>query len=151
MTAAEEFAARLAELEEQDEVPIYTNDEGVTFAYSRHEGVILLSTTRRNANMAMMLLFHVHVCRVLTSYFGELNEESIRDNFVIIYELLDELMDFGYPQSTDEKILKEVFISSLQCILRVDLPWPLTPPPPSSFFSTLRRKDTRQTCRRRPR
>lgn len=55
----------------------------------------------------MMLLFHIHVCKVLTSYFGELNEEAIRDNFVIIYELLDELMDFGYPQSTDEKILKE--------------------------------------------
>jgi len=33
--------------------------------------------------------------------------ESIRDNFVIIYELLDEMMDFGYPQSTDGKILQE--------------------------------------------
>ena len=31
-------------------------------------------------------------------YFRELEEESIRDNFVIIYELLDEMMDFGYPQ-----------------------------------------------------
>jgi len=35
---------------------------------------------------------------VFTEYFKELEEESIRDNFVIIYELLDELMDFGYPQ-----------------------------------------------------
>lgn len=43
----------------------------------------------------------------LSSYFGELNEEAIRDNFVIIYELLDEIMDFGYPQVTEEKILKE--------------------------------------------
>uniref|UniRef100_A0A669BT19 AP-1 complex subunit mu-1 n=2 Tax=Oreochromis TaxID=8139 RepID=A0A669BT19_ORENI len=34
-------------------------------------------------------------------------EESIRDNFVIIYELMDELMDFGYPQTTDSKILQE--------------------------------------------
>ena len=24
--------------------------------------------------------------------------QSIRDNFVLIYELLDEVMDFGYPQ-----------------------------------------------------
>ena len=32
--------------------------------------------------------------------FKEVEEESVRDNFVIIYELLDELMDFGYPQST---------------------------------------------------
>jgi AP-1 complex subunit mu len=107
MSAADEFASRLAELEERDEIPIYTDADGVTFAYSRHDSLLLLSTTRRNANMGMMLLFHVHVCRVLTSYFGELNEEAIRDNFVIIYELLDELMDFGYPQSTEEKILKE--------------------------------------------
>jgi AP-1 complex subunit mu len=36
-----------------------------------------------------------------------LEEESIRDNFVIIYELLDEMMDFGLPQTTETKILKE--------------------------------------------
>ncbi|CAG8851696.1 21873_t:CDS:2, partial [Racocetra persica] len=40
-------------------------------------------------------------------YFKELEEESIRDNFVIIYELLDEMMDFGYPQTTETKILQE--------------------------------------------
>src|SRR5699024_1411499 len=34
-------------------------------------------------------------------------EESIRDNFVLIYELLDEMMDFGNPQITDGKILQE--------------------------------------------
>mgnify|MGYP002789520151 CR=1 FL=1 len=39
-------------------------------------------------------------------YFGELEEESIRDNFVIIYELMDETMDFGYPQTTEAKILR---------------------------------------------
>jgi len=43
--------------------------------------------------------FAVPLCmQVFTEYFKELEEESIRDNFVIIYELLDELMDFGYPQ-----------------------------------------------------
>lgn len=44
---------------------------------------------------------------MLTEYFKELEEESIRDNFVIIYELLDEMMDFGYPQTTESKILQE--------------------------------------------
>ena len=43
----------------------------------------------------------------MTEYFKELEEESIRDNFVIIYELLDEMMDFGYPQTTESKILQE--------------------------------------------
>lgn len=41
-------------------------------------------------------------------YFKDLEEESVRDNFVIIYELLDEMMDFGYPQTTDSKILQEL-------------------------------------------
>ena len=47
------------------------------------------------------------ILQVFSEYFKELEEESIRDNFVIIYELLDELMDFGYPQTTDSKILQE--------------------------------------------
>ena len=52
-----------------------------------------------------MLLF---LCvKVFQEYFKELEEESIRDNFVLVYELLDEIMDFGYPQTTESKILKE--------------------------------------------
>lgn len=45
--------------------------------------------------------------KVFEEYFKELEEESIRDNFIIIYELLDEMMDFGYPQTTEAKILQE--------------------------------------------
>jgi AP-1 complex subunit mu len=44
---------------------------------------------------------------VFIEYFKDLEEESIRDNFVIIYELMDEVMDFGYPQTTDTRILQE--------------------------------------------
>lgn len=47
------------------------------------------------------------ISQVLTEYFKELEEESIRDNFVVLYELLDEVMDFGYPQTTESKILQE--------------------------------------------
>ena len=44
----------------------------------------------------------------------QVEEESIRDNFVICYELLDELIDFGYPQTTDAKILQE-YITQVTC------------------------------------
>ena len=47
------------------------------------------------------------ILQVFISYFKELEEESIKDNFVIIYELLDEIMDFGYPQTTDHDVLQE--------------------------------------------
>jgi AP-4 complex subunit mu-1 len=37
---------------------------------------------------------------------NRLTEESIRKNFTLIYELLDEMMDFGYPQITSTELLK---------------------------------------------
>jgi AP-1 complex subunit mu len=44
---------------------------------------------------------------VFEEYFERLEEESIRDNFVITYELLDEMVDYGYPQTTEAKVLKQ--------------------------------------------
>ena len=60
-----------------------------------------------SVNVFLFPLSPVILFQVFSEYFKELEEESIRDNFVIIYELLDELMDFGYPQTTDSKILQE--------------------------------------------
>jgi len=84
----------------------------------------------------------VFLRQVFKHYFEELEEESLRDNFVVVvtcrwirllitsfvdcvmnwfwlnyvvfdllcrwqYELLDEIMDFGYPQYTEAQILSE--------------------------------------------
>merc|ERR1711967_175008 len=74
----------------------------------------LVAATKRNAN-AMMCFVFLHKCiEVMKTYFTELEEESIRDNFVIIYELMDELMDFGYPQTTEPKILREYILQEGQ-------------------------------------
>lgn len=46
------------------------------------------------------------MAKVFKDYCGVLTEESIRKNFILIYELLDEMMDFGYPQTTSTELLK---------------------------------------------
>ena len=45
---------------------------------------------------------------VLTDYFGELNEHAIKDNFVTVYELLDEMLDNGLPATLELNALKEI-------------------------------------------
>jgi len=55
----------------------------------------------------MIFSFLHKLVEILIEYFQSLEDESIRDNFVLIYELLDEIMDHGYPQTTETKILKE--------------------------------------------
>jgi AP-1 complex subunit mu len=66
----------------------------------------LCAVTTRNSNVALILTFLYRLAGVFKDYFGALEEESIRDNFVIIYELLDETMDHGLPQSLDSSILR---------------------------------------------
>ena len=73
----------------------------------------MLALSKRNSNAAEIILFLHRLTQVLVEYFKELEEESIRDNFVIIYELLDEMMDFGYPQTTESKILQELVLERL--------------------------------------
>lgn len=46
------------------------------------------------------------VIKVFRDYCGVLDEEAIRKNFILIYELLDEAIDFGYPQGTSTETLK---------------------------------------------
>jgi AP-4 complex subunit mu-1 len=43
----------------------------------------------------------------ISDFCGGLNEENLRTNFVLIYELIDEIVDYGHPQFTDPEILKE--------------------------------------------
>eukprot|EP01101_Sappina_pedata_P002928 TRINITY_DN1313_c0_g1_i2.p1 TRINITY_DN1313_c0_g1~~TRINITY_DN1313_c0_g1_i2.p1 ORF type:complete len:450 (+),score=165.94 TRINITY_DN1313_c0_g1_i2:155-1504(+) len=108
-SAAEKFITKVLEDDAQD--PVYSKpiviEDGITFIYVKHSNLYFLATSNRNANASMIIMFLYKLIEVFIEYFKELEEESIRDNFVIIYELLDEMMDFGYPQSTESKILQE--------------------------------------------
>jgi len=44
---------------------------------------------------------------ILRGYFGaDFSGDTIQTNFALIYELLDEILDFGYPQTTEVDVLK---------------------------------------------
>jgi len=83
-----------------------TGPGGQTFVYAGLSNLYLCAVTTRNSNVALILTFLFRLSQVFKDYFGTLEEESIRDNFVIIYELLDETMDHGLPQSLDSTILR---------------------------------------------
>ncbi|KAF8523649.1 Mu homology domain-containing protein [Gautieria morchelliformis] len=104
----ERFLPLVLEIEEdgQQVTPCFTS-QGINYIHIRHSNLYLLALSKRNSNAAEIILYLHRLTQVLIEYFKELEEESIRDNFVIIYELLDEMMDFGFPQTTESKILQE--------------------------------------------
>ena len=64
-----------------------------------------------NSNAAMCFQFMSNAVKVLKGYFGGvLNENILKKNFVLVYEILDEIMDFGYPQILDEDSLKQYIL-----------------------------------------
>mmetsp|Transcript_19052 Transcript_19052/g.28240 ORF Transcript_19052/g.28240 Transcript_19052/m.28240 type:complete len:456 (+) Transcript_19052:46-1413(+) len=120
--AIETFAKYLTDVEDEAKKPVFhvdtggdmmssddvgsTGAGGETFVYVIYNNLYLCAVTRKNSNVALMLTFLYKLASVFKDYFGNLEEESIRDNFVIIYELMDETMDHGFPQSVDATILK---------------------------------------------
>ncbi|CAN6468939.1 unnamed protein product [Victoria cruziana] len=72
------------------------------------EGITFLGCSQVEMPPLMALEFLGRVADVLSDYLGNLDEDFIKDNFVIVYELLDEMMDNGFPLTTEPNILKEV-------------------------------------------
>lgn len=128
--AIEKFPLLLLEQENDDESnykPFITS-QGINYAYITHNNLYLCALTRKNENIMAIIVFLSKLVEVLTQYFKSLEEESIRDNFVIIYELLDEMMDFGVPQTTDTKILKEYITQDYYKLIRKSTNRQVQPP-----------------------
>mmetsp|Transcript_15360 Transcript_15360/g.46368 ORF Transcript_15360/g.46368 Transcript_15360/m.46368 type:complete len:426 (-) Transcript_15360:441-1718(-) len=104
---ADRFIQKVQELEDSNGLTPVIYDEGVSYLYVQYSNLYLLAMCRSNVNAAAILVFLHRILDVFKHYFTELEEESLRDNFVIAYELLDEVMDFGYPQFTEANILSE--------------------------------------------
>eukprot|EP00092_Neocalanus_flemingeri_P009158 GFUD01009859.1.p1 GENE.GFUD01009859.1~~GFUD01009859.1.p1 ORF type:complete len:424 (+),score=150.09 GFUD01009859.1:45-1316(+) len=106
-TVIDKFIGLVSDMEDDNnDCPLIKTEE-CTFAYIKHSNVYMVATIRKNSNIAMLFTLLHRICQVMQEYFKEVEEESIKDNFVICYELMDEMIDFGYPQTTDAKILQE--------------------------------------------
>ena len=79
---------------------------GMAFLYIKVGNMYAVAVSQGNAQAALAFQFLYEVVKVLKNYFGDFTEESIRNNFVLIYELLDEVLDYGYPQNCSTDVLK---------------------------------------------
>ena len=104
--AIDKFQRRLLELEDSLDVPVFRK-EGLTYMWIHKNNIYIVAIAKDKPNVAMIFYFLHKLAQVFTDYFKNLEEESLKDNFVITYELLDEMMDHGYPQLTETKVLQE--------------------------------------------
>lgn len=81
--------------------------EGTTFMFVKHTNLYLVAATRGNPNVALIFEYLLQKIRILKSYLGEeFDDESVQGSFTLVYELLDETMDYGYPQNCSIDVLR---------------------------------------------
>lgn len=66
-----------------------------TFSHVKHENIYLVAITKSNANAALVFEFLYRLVALGKGYFGKFDEEAVKNNFVLVYELLD-----GQPSFT---------------------------------------------------
>jgi len=72
-----------------------------SFLHIKCGNIFLVAVTRYNVNVAMVFETLHAIAEIFKAYFGKLDEESVRNHFILTYELLDEIMDWGYPQNVN--------------------------------------------------
>ncbi|KIY46948.1 putative clathrin-associated adaptor complex medium chain [Fistulina hepatica ATCC 64428] len=78
-----------------------------SFFHVRVANLYVVCVTKMNVNAALVFEYCYKFIAIAKSYFGKVDEESIKNNFVLVYELIDaEIIDFGFPQNCEIDTLK---------------------------------------------
>jgi len=86
--------------------PACFNDQGVNYLHVKANGVYVVAVCRMNCSPSFVLELLHRVAKVIKDYCGVLSEDAVRRNAILTYELLDEMIDYGVPQSTSTAALE---------------------------------------------
>ena len=87
------------------------------------DGLSYLAVLPAEVSPLMILEFLHRVADIFVEYFGDPADESaIKDNFSLVYQLLEEMVDYGWPLTTEPNSLKAMIrppsvISKLQSVV----------------------------------
>ncbi|KAK7196825.1 AP-3 complex subunit mu [Novymonas esmeraldas] len=81
---------------------------GTVFSHIHRNNVFLVGTCPADDTALVVLEQLSLVARVLTMYLSEVTESTIRENFSTVYQLLQEMFDYGYPLTTELYALEEL-------------------------------------------
>jgi AP-4 complex subunit mu-1 len=90
----------------KDPPPVFLMPDGQSYLHINRNGLIFGCATSQNISPCTVIELLSRIAKVFKDYCGTLSEEAIRKNFILLYELLDEMIDYGYPQLTRTETLK---------------------------------------------
>lgn len=108
-TITDTFRDEVISTKAVDRSPINVVDK-TCFVHMRFDNLLLVAAARTNANCFLICQYMTRLQQLLLDYFGRVDELALKDHFTAVQEIIDETLDFGYPQITETGLLK-AFIS----------------------------------------
>ena len=102
-SAAERFF-QIVKKKSGDITPCFL-DQDINYYSVKKNQMYIVAASKYNISPSMIISLLQRLTILFKDYCGVLSEEAIRRNFILIYELLDEVMDYGYPQNSSVEIL----------------------------------------------
>ncbi|XP_054662766.1 AP-4 complex subunit mu-1 [Grus americana] len=91
-----------------DQAPVFMAHEGRHFVHVRHAGLYFVATATPDAAPFALVEFLNRLVTLLRDFCGPLSEKNVGLNFGLVYELLDEMVDYGYIQTTAPEVLRNL-------------------------------------------
>lgn len=91
----------------EDVPPVITTPHHYLINIYRNSLYLVAVVTTEVPPLFVIEFLH-RVMDTFEDYFNDCNESTIKENYVIVYELLDEMLDNGFPLATESNILKEL-------------------------------------------
>ncbi|KAK8833162.1 hypothetical protein WA577_002776 [Blastocystis sp. JDR] len=104
ITSCEKFLRVVRSWPKGDCPPVFVSG-AITYIFEKKNGLYFVINTKMNMSPALGVEILNRILKIIKDYCGMLTEEAVRKNFALIYELLDEAIDFGYPQDTSSEVL----------------------------------------------
>jgi len=104
----DEFWAELQKQGGPNCAPPATSAGKFVMMHAARGQLLLVGALARDVPAYLVIELLDRVGGLLELYLKELNEDALRANFVTVYQLLDEIIDNGFPLHTEPNVLQEL-------------------------------------------
>jgi AP-3 complex subunit mu len=105
-TVCEHFWEQVSMYRNKEEAPpIMPHGQYYLLSIYRSNMFMLATTTVETPPLPTLEFLH-RIFDILEGYFTSVEEGTIKDNFATVYQILEEMVDFGYPLTTEPNALQ---------------------------------------------
>ncbi|CRG96243.1 AP-4 complex subunit mu, putative [Plasmodium gallinaceum] len=81
---------------------------GINFTYLKNNSLYFVLTSLFNISPSYLIELLNRLLKIFKDFCGQITEEIIRMNFILIYEIIDEVIDYGYLQNSNTEYIRNL-------------------------------------------